>query len=41
MDSDSVFITDIKSIKEFIQLQREQEDYFDHVMDRAMSKRKA
>ncbi len=38
---ESVFITDIKSIKEFIQLRKESEDYFDHVMDRAMSKRKA
>lgn len=36
---ESVFITDIKSIKEFIQLRRESEDYFDHVMGRIMSKR--
>jgi hypothetical protein len=39
MDSESVFITDIKSIKEFIHLRKQSDDYFDHVMDRIMSKK--
>ena len=39
MDAESVFITDIKSIKEFIQLRKESEDYFDHVMEKAMCKK--
>lgn len=41
METDSVFITDIQSIKAFIQSQKKEEEYFNHVMDKIMSKRKA
>ncbi len=41
METDSVFITDIQSIKAFIRSQQEKKDYFNHVMDRIMSKNKA
>ncbi len=40
MEIDSVFITDMQSIKSFIQMQKEKEDYFNHVMDRVMSKKR-
>jgi hypothetical protein len=41
METDSVFITDVASIKAFIHTQQKEEDYFNHVMDRVMSKRRA
>ena len=39
METDSIFITDIQSIKVFIQSQKKEEDYFNKVMDRIMSRR--
>ncbi len=39
METDGVFITDVQSIKAFIRMQKNEEDYFNHVMDRVMSKR--
>ncbi len=41
METDSIFITDTRSIKAFIRSQQEKEDYFNHVMDKIMFKRKA
>ncbi|MEM4242936.1 MAG: hypothetical protein QXM31_03485 [Candidatus Woesearchaeota archaeon] len=41
MELDSVFITDMQSIKAFIQMQKKEEDYFNHVMDKVMSRKKA
>jgi len=41
METESVFITDVASIKAFIDTRQEEENYFEHVMDRIMSKRKA
>jgi len=38
MDTDRVFIKDIESIRAFIQLERQKEDYFNHVMDRIMAR---
>jgi len=39
MDTDRVFIKDIDAIREFIQLQRSKEEYFNHVMDRIMARK--
>jgi hypothetical protein len=39
MDTDRVFIKDIAELREFIKLQRDKEDYFDHVMDRIMARK--
>jgi hypothetical protein len=41
METESVFITDVASIKAFIDTRRKEANYFEHVMDRIMSKRKA
>ena len=41
METDSVFITDVASIKAFIDTRRKEENYFEHVMDKIMSKRRA
>ena len=41
MEIDSVFITDVASIRSFIQTRQKEEDYFNHIMDRVMSRRKA
>ena len=39
METDRVFIKDIEAIREFIHLQKQKEDYFNHVMDRIMAKK--
>jgi hypothetical protein len=36
---DRVFIKDINELREFIKLQRQKEDYFNHVMDRILARR--
>lgn len=41
MATDKVFIKDIEQIREFIQLQREKEEYFNHVMDKIMTRKRA
>ncbi|MEM4247399.1 MAG: hypothetical protein QXF14_03700 [Candidatus Woesearchaeota archaeon] len=41
METDGVFITDVQSIKAFIRMQKKEEDYFNHVMDKVMSRKKA
>lgn len=38
MNTDRVFIKDIESIRAFIQLQKEKEEYFNHVMDKIMAR---
>jgi hypothetical protein len=38
MDTDRVFIKDIEAIRAFIQLEKQKEDYFNHVMDRIMAR---
>jgi hypothetical protein len=39
MQTDRVFIKDIDAIREFITLQKQKEDYFDHVMDKIMARK--
>jgi hypothetical protein len=39
MNTDRVFIKDIDAIKAFIQLERQKEEYFNHVMDKIMAKK--
>ena len=39
METDRVFIKDIEAIKEFIHLQKQKEEYFNHVMDKIMAKK--
>ena len=41
MVADKVFIKDIEQIRAFIQLRREKEEYFNHVMDKIMARKKA
>lgn len=40
MNTDRVFIKDIAEIKAFISLQKQKEDYFNHIMDKIMAKAK-
>ena len=39
MNTERVFIKDIEAIKAFIQLERQKEEYFHHVMDKIMAKK--
>jgi hypothetical protein len=39
MNTDRVFIKDIEDIRAFIQLERQKQDYFDHVMDRIIARK--
>ena len=39
MDTDRVFIKDIQSIRAFIQLEKQKEEYFNHIMDKLMAKK--
>ena len=41
MATDKVFIKDIEQIRAFIHLQREKEEYFNHVMDKIMARKRA
>jgi len=40
MDTDKVFIKDIEAIRAFISLQRQKEEYFNHVMDKILARQK-
>lgn len=40
MATDQVFIKDIEAIRAFIQTQRAKEEYFNHVMDKIMAKKR-
>ncbi len=38
MTTDKVFIKDIKQLREFIKLEKNKEEYFDHIMDKIMTR---
>ncbi len=38
MNTDRVFIKDIEAIRAFIRLEKQKEEYFNHIMDRIMAK---
>ncbi len=40
MNTDRVFIKDIEDIRAFIQTQKQKEEYFNHVMNKIMTKTK-
>jgi len=40
MITERVFIKDIEAIRAFIQTQRKKEEYFNHVMDKIMAKKR-